>query len=324
MQSVRFHEFGRPGSVLQCETLELPPLGEGQVRVKMIAAPINPADLNYIEGTYGDRPALPAVPGMEGHGVVEESKAKGFSAGDPVIFLSRAHAWQTHVQVAAEELFRVPKGIDPLQAAMLKVNPATAMRLLYGFSKLPKGAWVTQNAANSGVGRCLIQLARAHGLRTINYVRRADVSHELHELGADLVLLDDEQGPAAALEATNGERPMLACNAVGGDSALRLMDLLADRGMHVTYGAMSRRSLKVPNSFLIFKRIELHGLWVTKWLKEDTMEHVHATYRELADLVVAGKLIQPVDSVFPLEDFALAVERASESGRNGKVLLKME
>lgn len=323
MNSVRFHEFGKPAEVLRYEALHLPDLTDGEVRVKMLAAPINPADLNYIEGTYGDKPELPAVAGMEGFGVVEESRSPDFSAGDHVIFLCRAHAWQTHVNVAASGLFRVPRAIDPLQAAMLKVNPATAMRLLQGFATLPKGSWVAQNAANSGVGRCLIQAAKAHGLRTINFVRRPELIDELKELGGDVVLLDSDDGAAQALELTQGERPSLACNAVGGDSALRLMGLLEDLGVHVTYGAMSRRSLKVPNSFLIFKRIELHGLWVTKWLKEDSRENVHAVYRELVDLVMAGKLVQLVDAVYPLENFQDAVRRASESGRNGKVLFAM-
>lgn len=324
MHTVRFHEFGKPAEVLCYETLELPALSDGEVRVKMIAAPLNPADLNYIEGTYGDKPELPAVAGMEGFGLVEESRAPDFSSGDAVIFLCRAHAWQTHVHVAARDLFRVPQSIDPLQAAMLKVNPATAMRLLHGFTTLQQGAWVVQNAANSGVGRCLIQIAKAHGLRTISFVRRAELIDELHALGGDVVLLDSDEGVAQALELTGGERPRLACNAVGGDSALRLMGLLADKGVHVTYGAMSRRSLKVPNSFLIFKRIELHGLWVTKWLKEDSRENVHGVYRELTGLVMSGQLVQPVDAVFPLDRFADAVQRASESGRNGKVLFEMK
>lgn len=324
MNRIVFRVFGPPAEVVALEPFGLPPLKEGEVRVKMRAAPINPADLNTLEGNYGDLPELPATPGMEGMGEVEESRAEDFAAGDPVIFLRRAESWSTHVQVSAAHLLKLPHGIDPLQAAMLKVNPATAMRLLHGFAKLPKGAWVAQNAANSAVGRCVIQLAHAQGLRTINFVRRAEVSHELHALGADLVLLDDSQGPAAALEATGGERPHLACNGVGGDSALRLMDLLGERGVHVTYGAMSRRSLKVPNAFLIFKRIELHGLWVSRWLAEAPAGQVRETYQELAELVAAGRLVQAVDSVYPLAACADAIRRAQEGGRNGKVLLEMQ
>ena len=87
-------------------------------------------------------------------------------------------------------------------------------------------------------------------------------------LGADLVFTDDSDGLAAA-KAALAERglpaPMLALNAVGGDSALRLMDLLGPGGTHITYGAMARQSLKVPNGMLIFRALTLRGFWLTLW-----------------------------------------------------------
>jgi trans-2-enoyl-CoA reductase len=115
----------------------------------------------------------------------------------------------------------------------------------------------------------------------------------------------------------------LALNGVGGKSALRQMDLLARRGTHVTYGAMSRESLKVPNKFLIFKELTLTGFWVTKWREEAAREAELEAYRALADLVVGGSLRQAVDQAFPLEEVRAACLRAQEEGRNGKVLLTM-
>jgi NADPH:quinone reductase-like Zn-dependent oxidoreductase len=58
-----------------------------QVLVKMLAAPINPADINLIEGTYGVRATLPAIGGSEGVGIVEKagSAVKGLKVGDHVI-----------------------------------------------------------------------------------------------------------------------------------------------------------------------------------------------------------------------------------------------
>src|SRR5690606_26007315 len=138
--------FGKPRDVLRCERRDLPTLPEGWVRLKMRAAPVNPADLNFIEGTYGVKPELPAVPGIEGCGEVIESRADGFRAGDRVIPLRRAGTWASHVQLPAEHMFKVPAGLDPLQAAMLKVNPATAWRLLTGFGTPPPGSWIVQNA----------------------------------------------------------------------------------------------------------------------------------------------------------------------------------
>ena len=205
-------------------------------------------------------------------------------------------------------------------------NPLTALRMLEGFVSLTPGDWVVQNASNSGVGRCIIQLAREMGVKTVNFVRRPDeLRDELTALGADLVVgEDDEDVVKNTLARLDGKRPVLASNAVGGESALRLMDMLAPGGSMVTYGAMSRKSIKVPNGFLIFKGIKLEGLWVTQWLKNAPVPEIEAAYDKLARLMADGRLKQAVDTVYPLSDVRRAVEKAQEEFRSGKVVLSME
>lgn len=291
-----------------------------EVLVRIEAAPINPADLNLIEGTYGVKVALPAVPGIEGCGVVVSGGSGRFEVGRRVMFLRRASTWASHAIVPEDVLFPLPEGIDMRQAAMLKVNPATAWRLLHGFAALKPGDWVVQNAGNSAVGRCVIQLARECGVRTVSLVRRADLVDELRELGGDVVLPDGDAALAQALEHLGGATARLAFNAVGGESALRLMKLLEEGGTHITYGAMSRKPLTLPNGLLIFRDISLRGLWVTKWLEQAPCEEVRATYEKLAELVIAGRLVQKVDSVFSLDEWAAALERLRDANRNGKVL----
>jgi trans-2-enoyl-CoA reductase len=313
MQALRFHQFGKPIEVLRLEEVDLPPLGEGEVRLKMLAAPVNPADLNLIEGTYGMKPSLPTVPGIEGCGEVVESSSPDFLPGDRAIILRRAGSWASHVQAPAEHLFKLPAGIDPIQAAMLKVNPATAWRLLTGFGKPEEGSWVVQNAANSAVGRCVIGLAKQLGIRTINLVRRQELFGELLALGADVVALDED----GTVEAHRDKAPALAFNCVGGESALRLMNLLAPGGTHITFGAMARRPLTVPNGLLIFKNLTLRGLWITKWIEGAPREEIGEVYGRLA----ASGLDMPVDRLVPLADYAQAIEALAAPGRNGKVLL---
>lgn len=323
--AVEFHSFGAPAEVLQVSDLKkTDTLGAKQIRVKVHYSPINPADINYIQGTYGVKPELPAIPGMEASAEVLESNAAGIEVGDQVIFIDRVGAWRSELVCDASSVFVLPRELDlcPQQAAMLKVNPLTALRLLEGFIQLKPGDYVIQNAANSGVGQCLIQVAKLLGLKTINIVRREDVMQELLDLGADHVLLDNSEVTAKVQEICDDHLPKLACNAVGGDSALRLMDALADQGTHVTYGAMSLRSLKVPNKFLIFKRINLHGLWVTKFLTEGSPAEVKDAYTKLAIWVNEGKLIQAVDTVYPASEAKSAAAHAIQSKRHGKILLK--
>jgi NADPH:quinone reductase-like Zn-dependent oxidoreductase len=319
-----FRQFGNPRDVLEFEDecLVSQVLEPGNVLVRILAAPVNPADLNTIEGTYGVKPPLPASPGIEGCGVVEMSNSADFEAGDRVIFLRRASTWASHTTVPGESLFKLPAGIDPLQAAMLKVNPATAWRLLHGFGELKKGAWIVQNAGNSAVCRCVIQLARDFGIGTISFVRRPEVIEELRNLGADQVFLDDEAGHTAAKEILGGANAALAFNAVGGDSALRLMKLLREGGSHITYGAMGRKPVTVPNGLLIFRDIQVRGLWVSRWIENAPRDEVHGVYENLAARVVAGQLVQPVDSTYPLEAYRDALARLEAPQRTGKVLFE--
>ena len=143
-------------------------------------------------------------------------------------------------------------------------------------------------------------------------------------LGADLVFTDDADGLAAAKEAMAQRAipaPALALNAVGGDSALRLMDLLAPMGTHVTYGAMARQPLKVPNGMLIFKGLILRGFWLTLWKAEVKPDGMNKLYQQLSQWVVRGQLRQDIAATYPLENYREALVHAAQSARGGKILL---
>jgi mitochondrial enoyl-[acyl-carrier protein] reductase / trans-2-enoyl-CoA reductase len=322
MKQLVFKQTGKPTAVLEIseDDLTLPSLAAGELLVKILAAPINPADLNLIEGSYGVKATLPATAGGEGCGVVEISQSSDFVAGDLVMFLNRTATWASYVTVCGEGLLKLPQEIDPLQAAMLKVNPATAWQLLRNGGELKNGDFIVQNAGNSAVGRCVIQLARDLGVRTISFVRRTEVFEELRALGADHVLLDDDTGLAAARDILGGATAALAFNAVGGDSALRLMKLLRQGGSHITYGAMGRKPVTIPNGLLIFRDLQIRGLWVTRWIESASTAEVREVYTNLAARVTAGTLVQAVDSTYPLESFQLALTRLDAPDRSGKVL----
>lgn len=99
------------------------------------------------------------------------------------------------------------------------------------------------------------------------------------QLGADEVLLDTEEGAAQARSLPGGAPLRLAAYGIGGGSAARLMELLSSEGTMVPYGAMSRRSFKVPNKFLIFKNLSLRGLWVTKWFEKAGRDQLYCSSR---------------------------------------------
>src|SRR5476651_636774 len=189
-----YETHGNPAEVLRIVDQPWPKPAPEEVIVKMAAAPINPADLNSIEGKYPVRPPLPATPGMEGAGIVVErgSAVRNLAVGTQVILPHGLGTWREAGAVAAEKLVSVPAGIEPIQAAMLKVNPITAWRMLHDFVSLPPGDWLIQNAANSAAGRAVIQISRELGWKTVNIVRRPELVAELQAEGSDVVLVDGE------------------------------------------------------------------------------------------------------------------------------------
>lgn len=321
----RLHAFGSHPPALRVEFLPAREPAPGEVVLGMLAAPVNPADLNVIEGTYGELPELPATIGNEGCGEILKIGAdvQGWNVGDLALPLQQG-TWASEMRLSAGALIPLPRGVDPLQAAMLGVNPATAWRMLHDFTALREGDWIVQNAANSGVGRAVIQLARALGLRTLNVVRRAELIDELLGIGADVVVTEETDLRTHTASLCGSVRPKLGLNAVGGASALNIANALAPDATLVTYGAMSRQPLKIPNGLLIFKNLAIRGFWLRRWRESATAAEVRATYESLAGFLAKGGLHTPVHSVHPLGDVLEAVAQASLERRGGKVLLQLD
>src|SRR5437762_4013286 len=280
-----YETHGNPADVLRIESRPSPAPAPDEALVQMRAAPINPADLNQIEGKYPVRAELPATPGFEGAGIVIDAggNASKIPAGTLVILPHNLGTWREAVAVRASDLVAVPPEIDPVHAAMLKINPMTAWRLLHDYVELNRGDWVIQNAANSAAGRAVIQIARELGYKTVNVIRRAELIDELRAEGGDVVLVDGENLRNQAKNATGGASIRLALNSVGGDSALRLANCVAPASTMVTFGAMSLQPLKIPNGLLIFKDLRFRGIWINKWYDNATMAERMDAFRPLLD-----------------------------------------
>lgn len=320
---LKIAQNGTPHEVIQVAEHQLPTPGPHDVLVKILFAPVNPSDLNVIQGTYGRRPQLPCIPGHEAVGTVQSigEEVTSLEPGDLVIPLLGAGSWSQHM-VAAQHFFaKLPITVDPVQASLLRINPVTAWLLLHHFSPLVEGDWIAQNAGNSAVGRSLIQIAAKLGIKTLSFVRRPELIPELLALGATAVFPDTAEGLADARERLGDDAVTLAANAVSGESSIRLMDLLSPSGTLVTYGAMSRTALKVPNGFLIFKDLILRGLWVTRWLERASATELYEVLEPITEMMLNNELKHEIDCVVPFREAPTALLRAAESGRAGKVIL---
>ncbi|SDU24230.1 NADPH:quinone reductase [Verrucomicrobium sp. GAS474] len=318
-----FEKFGPPAEVLQLIEEPLPETGPGEVKVRMIASPINPSDLNYIEGTYGLKPGLPAHAGLEGAGEVVEvgPGVEGVSEGDLVSAPRQLGNWREAFVAPAADLRVFPKGLKPEQAAMFHINPLTAWAFLHEIVPLQPGAWIVQNAATSAVGRQVIALAHKLGLRTVNLVRKADDIPLLKALGADVVAVTEGADAGAIREEMGKGKALLGLNAVGGESAALVSKLLAPGGVHVTYGAMSRQPVKVSNGALIFSAMTYRGFWLTHWLKGVSPARLAEAEAMVADCFREGIFQAEVAGKYSLNEYKEAL--ASIGKERGKNLFQL-
>jgi NADPH:quinone reductase-like Zn-dependent oxidoreductase len=229
--------------------------------------------------------------------------------------------WSTHVVAEAKELVPLPNEADPLQLAMMTVNPPTAALLLSDFVSLEPDEWVIQNAANSAVGLYLAQLAGYRGHKTVNVVRREDAVAVVREVGGDVVLVDGDDLARRVSEATDGAQIRLGVDAIGGAATGRLADSLGHGATLVNYGRMSGEPCSIGPSAFIFRDLTVRGFWLASWYRDTPEEQRIAVVGEIAGLIATGKLYAPIHATYDVSEIKEAVAAAARGGRSGKILI---
>ena len=186
---------------------------------------------------------------------------------------------------------------------------------------LQAGDWIIQNAANSGVSRAVIQLARLRGIRTVNVVRRSDLVDELKSLGGDAVLLDGEDLAARVETAMENAPIRFGIDSVGGQATNRIASCLGPGATLVLYGAMSGEPAVIAPGTIVFNDLRLRGLWLSKYLQSAPRDAIDALYGGLDELSVSGRLVAKIDSVFRADGIKSAIRRASQPGIDGIVIV---
>lgn len=353
-KALTFSEYGDPPAVLSLHTHSISPPHKNLMTLRFLASPINPADINQIQGVYPSKPTFTtnlgtanpiAVAGNEGVAEIialgEQVKSEGYKKGDWVFMKGPGFGtWRTHATATPEQVVKLDdamrEGISPLQAGTVSINPCTAYRMLRDFTTLKEGDWFIQNGANSGVGRAAIQLGAKWGYKSINIIRARDdkaaeekLKSTLLDLGATIVITDAElqaQGIRDQVkEWTNGGRQQikLALNCVNGKAATAMAKLLSHEAHFVTYGAMSKQPLTIPASMLIFKDIHFHGFWVSKWAERHPDEK-RATVADVLDMTRKGEFKDtPFDQIkweweTSQEELVAKVKDTLEGYREGK------
>lgn len=328
MRSIVFRSFGDPSQVLELADMPSPTPRPGEVRVRMIASPINPSDLLYVRGEYGKRPPLPASPGFEGVGTVEASGGGMFGkflVGKRVAVINaNGGNWQEEVVVPAKQAVMAPRGLPDEQVATFFVNPTTVLVMIDEVLRVPPGAWLLQTAAGSTLGRMIIRYGMARGFKTLNVVRRSDAISELRQSGAETVI-SSANGPidAQVMEITKGNGVPYAIDAVGGAAGSAVVKSLGAGGRMLVYGTLANEPLSVDPRTLMVGAKTVEGFWLSEWARKQHPLKMLKTFRRVGKAIQSGVLKSEIGPSYPLEKIGEAVSKAAEMGRGGKVLLRI-
>src|SRR3989441_4421008 len=326
MRQLQLLAHGEPSDVIELNTVAESGLGQEDVLISMEAAALNPSDFLFVRGMYGIQPAFPSPVGAEGVGRVTESGSKVDVAlqGKRVLILPTYEqgTWADQLIVSVRNIVPVSDEADPVQLAMIGINPVTAYLLLNRYVSLTPGDWIGQTAANAAMGQYIIALAKLAGVKTLNVVRREEAAEQVRQWGGDRVVLQGDNLHQDTEKALDGKKLSLVLDTVGGTSVGELAKSLKTGGSIVVYALLSGQFPTIPPKDFIYNGLSLHGFWLINWIRNAPRAEVQQVYQKLGDLVANGSLFAGVERVYPLEQFKEAFEQSLKPNRNGKILFK--
>ncbi len=322
---------GEPAEVLTVESRPRPTPGDGEVAIRVHAAPIHPSDLHIMRGRYGYTPEFPTVLGTESVGTVEAvgTGVDTVEVGQRVVTVLVTGTWQEVIVVGASQVVPVPDQLSDSAACQMITNPLTALLLVREIGVQP-GDWLLQTAAGSTVGRLVVQLAHHRGVPTINVVRRRAAVDEIRHLGGtDVICTEDEDLAARVNEIAGGGGVHKALDCVAGQLGADVFSALAAGGDLLVYGALSTHRQTDPSALtiplfarsVIYDAKRLRGFWLFRWVVTTPPGETTATVAEACSLVTAGVLQLPDGQPIAVDRYAEAVARAEAPAHGAKPLL---
>ena len=230
-----------PGAV-KLEQIPLPLLEPGQLRIRLKAAALNFPDLLMTYGKYQFKPELPFILGMEGVGIVEESRdpEAPFKAGDAVLYKSKTGAFASHAIASAHQLEPMPTNLTFEQAAAFSVTFLTAYVSLAERGTLKAEETLLVLGAGGGVGQATVTLGKALGATVIAAASSQEKLDIAKASGADyLINYSEENFPKRVQEITKGHGADVILDPVGGKFFEQSLDCIAWAGRLLVAGFAS-------------------------------------------------------------------------------------
>ena len=325
-----WHLMRRPNGMPVAEDfalkeLELPPLGEGMVRVRNRWLSVDP----YMRGRMNDVksyvPPFQIDAPMEGGAVGEvvESNDPGFSAGDMVLHMG---GWRDEAVSPASELNKLPAipGVEP-QAFLgnLGLTGGTAYFGLFDAASAKEGDIVFVSAAAGAVGSAVVQIAKAKGMTVIGSAGGSDKCDFVRSLGADSVI-DYKAGPVLKqLVAAAPEGIDVYFDNVGGDHLDAALAVARKNARFAICGMIEGYNDAHPTSLRYIMRIIAMRIRLQGFIYTDYIGRLGEFYSDMGGWIASGQ-VKSRDTVFEGLDRTLDAFLGLFSGANtGKMLVKL-
>ncbi len=305
-RAVRIHEYGPP-EVLTIEAVETPAPGPGEALIRHTAIGLNFVEVYFRRGTF-QPPALPAVLGNEGAGVIEAigSDVSSFSVGDRVVYADGPlGAYATARVYPADRLIRIPDGVSDMQAAASFLRGVTARMLLKEVTALRRDDTILFHAAAGGVGLLFAQWARALGIRVIGTASNQAKAAAARQAGCfEVIDYRKEDFVARVRDVTGGEGVAAVFDSVGRDTFLKSLEALRPRGVLAAFGQASGS----PPSFdpFLLAPKALHVTWPGRHVYTASRQELETSAADLFDAIRAGILDVGPTRTYALDDIVSA------------------
>jgi NADPH:quinone reductase-like Zn-dependent oxidoreductase len=325
-QIVRFHKTGGP-EVLQLDTLPLPEPGPDEVRLRVKALGLNRAEVMFRKGHYLVDPELPSKLGYEAAGTVEavgsnvDPKWLNKIASTVPAFAANLYGVYGEVAIVpAFALAEYPASFSPEEGTSIWMQYLTAYGALIMYGKLTKGDYVLITAASSSVGVAALEMARAEGAISIATTRTAAKKAELLSLGANHVIVTDEEDLVTRVnEITSNKGARLVFDPIGGRGLEALAAATALSGTIFEYGALATEPTPYPLFSALRKFLTIKGYTVFE-LITNPAEFAKAKQYTF-DRLASGEFKPQIDKVFPLSEIVEAHRYMEKNAQIGKIVV---
>lgn len=292
---------------LELSTIPLPQVKEGFALIRMTLSPVNPSDLHFIKGEYGESRVKGAPAGFEGLGTVV--------AGDTPLMGQRVSiagaglgVWAEYALAPIASLIPCRPDLADTDAAAQIVNPLTALAL---YDEHRAGDAIVVTAALSQVGRMILQLAHENELPAIAVIRRPDQADAARAAGASDVIVTSGDWKREAAKHLATIKPRLMIDAVGDQATADIFSMMPNRARWLTYGKMSAEVPQLDSlGHMIFMDKQIDGFWLTRWFRDTSAQGIGNAIAKVQERFVTKKWATDVSATIPIESVMAALPSA--------------